>query len=73
MNILFLNAIAMPYKFGRLPLFIAFTCNLKWPDIVENILKLLKPADEPDIVYPEFQFKIRLSLNSLRRRMCLVL
>ena len=67
MNKLYLNAMAMLREFGKPTFFITFTCNPKWPDIVENIPKFLKPADKPDIICRVFHLKIKAFIECIKK------
>ncbi|XP_057811702.1 uncharacterized protein LOC131025941 [Salvia miltiorrhiza] len=49
-------------------LFITFTCNPKWPEIVRYVEKRgLKPEDRPDIVCRVFKMKLNNLINDLRK------
>ncbi|XP_057808815.1 uncharacterized protein LOC131023286 [Salvia miltiorrhiza] len=56
-------------KWARYPnLFITFTCNPKWPEIVRYVEKRgLKPEDRPDIVCRVFKMKLNNLINDLRK------
>ena len=40
---------AIVSKFGKLDLFITMTCNPKWREIEENLLRGQQVSDKPDI------------------------
>ncbi|KAF0688715.1 Uncharacterized protein FWK35_00039352, partial [Aphis craccivora] len=53
------DAMAIVRKYGKPDLFITFTCNPKWPEIVENIPSWLKANDRPDLVARVFHAKLK--------------
>lgn len=55
----YLDAMAIVRKFGYPDLFITFTCNPKWPEIVRLFNnKNLKPEDRPEILCRLFKAKL---------------
>ncbi|CEF61709.1 Helitron helicase-like domain-containing protein [Strongyloides ratti] len=48
------NALAVQRHFGKPHLFITFTCNPKWPEIINSLPKGFKATDRPDIVVRVF-------------------
>jgi hypothetical protein len=60
---LYMDAMALPKKFGKPDLFITFTCNPRWPEIVDAIPIGSHWRFETDIVDRVFELK----LNSLIR------
>ncbi|UYV76485.1 hypothetical protein LAZ67_14000604 [Cordylochernes scorpioides] len=44
---------------GRPDLFVTFTCNPRWTDIVENLLPNQNPSDRPDLVARVFNLKLQ--------------
>ena len=53
------DAMAYVRKYGRPDLFITFTCNSKWPEIINHLLPNQHAKDRPDIVARVFHQKIR--------------
>ncbi|XP_025190419.1 uncharacterized protein LOC112591015 [Melanaphis sacchari] len=53
------DAMAIVRKYGKPDLFITFTCNRKWPEIVDNIPNWLKANDRPDLVSRVFYAKLK--------------
>ncbi|XP_025194316.1 uncharacterized protein LOC112593940 [Melanaphis sacchari] len=53
------DAMAIVCKYGKPDLFITFTCNPKWPEIVDNIPHWLKANDRPDLVARVFHVKLK--------------
>ncbi|XP_025192330.1 uncharacterized protein LOC112592482, partial [Melanaphis sacchari] len=53
------DAMAIVRKYGKPDLFITFTCNPKWPEIVDNIPHWLKANDRPDLVARVFHAKLK--------------
>ena len=47
--------------------FITFTCNPKWPEIVQSLLPGQLAADRPDIVARVFKQKFTQFMKDLRR------
>ncbi|KAE9524087.1 hypothetical protein AGLY_015452 [Aphis glycines] len=56
---------AMTYvrNYGRLDLFITFTCNPKWPEITNQLLTGQTPSDRHDITARVFKQKIVVLMN----------
>lgn len=54
------DAMAICRQYGNPDLFITFTCNVKWPEIVREFNKKLgyKPDDRPDIISRVFKMKL---------------
>jgi len=46
-------------KYGKPDVFIKFTCNPRWPEIVNNIPSWLKANDRPDLVARMFHAKLK--------------
>lgn len=44
------DAMAMVSRYGKPDLFITFTCNAKWPEILENLNSYKTSNDRPDLV-----------------------
>jgi hypothetical protein len=54
---LYQDAMAVVRKYGKPDLFITFTCNPKWPEIIENLLPGQQPSDRPDLCSTVFALK----------------
>lgn len=65
---LFLNAMALPRRFGRPDLFITMTANPYWPEIQENIPNGSHWLDFPDIVDRVFMIKVANLIADIRER-----
>jgi hypothetical protein len=46
-------------KFGRLDLFITFTCNPEWPEIKNELFQDQKLFDKHDIISKVFHLKLK--------------
>ncbi|XP_022182211.1 uncharacterized protein LOC111042028 [Myzus persicae] len=53
------DAMSLVRKYGKPDLFITFTCNLRWPEIVDNIPCWLKATDRHDLVARVFHAKLK--------------
>uniref|UniRef100_A0A0N5BF22 ATP-dependent DNA helicase n=1 Tax=Strongyloides papillosus TaxID=174720 RepID=A0A0N5BF22_STREA len=53
------NALAVQRKYGKPHLFITFTCNPKWPEIVNSMTKNVNSIHRPDIVNRVFRYKMQ--------------
>ncbi|XP_065678383.1 uncharacterized protein LOC136093366 [Hydra vulgaris] len=51
----FEDAMAIIKKYGKLDLFITFTCNPKWREITENLYPVQNANDRPDLVTRVFK------------------
>ncbi|CAH9148733.1 unnamed protein product, partial [Cuscuta epithymum] len=61
------DAMAICRWIGYPNLFITFTCNPKWPEIVRFVeQRNLKPEDRPDIICRVFKMKLDALLNDFR-------
>ncbi|XP_057290930.1 uncharacterized protein LOC130613632 [Hydractinia symbiolongicarpus] len=58
MHQLYLDAMALVSKKGKPDLFLTFTCNPKWPEIVINLLPGQSASDRPDLVARVFKLKL---------------
>ena len=58
MHQLYFDAMALVAKIGKPDLFLTFTCNPKWPEIVQNLLPGQAPCDRPDLVSRVFRLKL---------------
>jgi len=55
----------MVRRYGKPDLFITFTCNSNWPEIVESIHPWETPNNRPDIVVRVFHAKVQELLRLL--------
>jgi hypothetical protein len=53
------DAMAMVRELGKPDLFITFTCNPKWPEILANLLPYQCANDRPDIIARVFHLKMK--------------
>ena len=60
------DSMSIARRFGRPDLFITFTCNPRWPEIVEHITAPQTRSERPDIVDRVFLSKLREFLDDLR-------
>ena len=58
MHQLYLDAMAIVAKFGKLDAFLTFTCNPKWREITENLLPGQHAHERPDLVSRVFRMKL---------------
>uniref|UniRef100_A0A0K0EC76 Helitron_like_N domain-containing protein n=1 Tax=Strongyloides stercoralis TaxID=6248 RepID=A0A0K0EC76_STRER len=61
------NALAVQRFYGKPHLFITFTCNPKWPEIINSLPNGFKSTDRPDIVVRVFALKLNELINMLRK------
>ncbi|XVF80343.1 hypothetical protein PTKIN_Ptkin15bG0062400 [Pterospermum kingtungense] len=64
------DAMVICRKFGYPDLFITFTCNEKWPEILEG-LKMIegqKAQDRPDIIARVFKIRLKLFMDELIKK-----
>jgi len=52
------DAMSLVAKYGKPDLFITFTCNPNWSEILENLHPNETPSDRPDLVARIFQQKL---------------
>ena len=60
------NALALVSHFGHPTLFITLTCNPRWEEITEQLLKGQSSFDRPDLVCRIFHAKLQAYLKNLR-------
>jgi hypothetical protein len=60
------DGIAICRVYGPPDLFITFTCNPKWPEIISTILEREQPNDRPDIIVRVFHIKLEQLLQDIR-------
>ncbi len=65
------DAMAIVTKYGKPDLFLTFTCNPNWAEIVENLRYNEKPCDRPDLIVRVFKHKFDDFLKSIIHRHCL--
>lgn len=58
-HMLYLDALSLPMRFHAPDLFITFTCNHKWPEIVDALPRGSTWQDHPDIVARVFWLKLK--------------
>ena len=56
---------AIVCHYGKPDLFITFTCNPQWPEIIQSLLQNQVPADRPDIVARVFKLKLKSFLQDI--------
>jgi Helitron helicase-like domain at N-terminus len=59
------DAMAIVSKFGPPDLFVTFTCNPAWPEIVNNLQAGEQSSDRPDLVARIFKLKLAEMINDL--------
>ncbi len=52
------DAMAIVREYGKPDLFVTFTCNPNWPEIVEELIPGQKAEDRPDIAARVFKMKL---------------
>ncbi|XP_014217458.1 uncharacterized protein LOC106645985 [Copidosoma floridanum] len=62
------DAMAYVRGFGRLCLFITYTCNPEWSEIKNELHKNQKPSDRHDIVSRVFHLKLRKLIDVLTKK-----
>lgn len=66
MQQLFQDSMAIVRYYGKPTLFITFTANPRWPEIVRNLFAGQQPADRPDLIARIFRLKVKQLLTDLR-------
>lgn len=64
----FQDAMAIVRKHHKPDLFVTFTCNPKWKEVMDAILPGQAPADRPDIVARVFKQKLRHFMEEITKR-----
>ena len=59
MNARFQDAMAIVRAYGKPDLFITFTCNPNWQEILDELLPGQKPFDRPDLIARVFNIKLQ--------------
>jgi hypothetical protein len=65
------DAMAICGKFGKPTLFVTFTCNPKWREIVANIPNYLTAFDRPDMVARVFHLKKKELVDDIEKKQVL--
>ncbi|MCP3667687.1 MAG: hypothetical protein GY696_35220, partial [Gammaproteobacteria bacterium] len=63
----FQDAMAIVREFHKPDLFITFTCNPKWPEVLGSLLPGQQSSDHPDIVARVFNRKVKQFLSELNK------
>jgi len=66
MGQLYQDAMARVCKFGKLDLFVTFTCNPKWKEITDALLPRQTAKDRPDLVTHVFNLKLDALLKDIK-------
>ncbi|GBO45271.1 hypothetical protein AVEN_197137-1, partial [Araneus ventricosus] len=53
------DAMAMVRKFGKPDLFLTFTCNPSWFEVLNCMEGVQRPEDRPDIIIRVFSMKLK--------------
>ncbi|GBN57856.1 hypothetical protein AVEN_43929-1, partial [Araneus ventricosus] len=59
------DAMAMVRKFGKPDLFLTFTCNPSWSEILNSMEGVQRPEDRPDIIVRVFNMKLKELLEDI--------
>ncbi|GBM15167.1 hypothetical protein AVEN_39084-1 [Araneus ventricosus] len=59
------DAMAMVRKFGKPNLFLTFTCNPSWSEILNSMEGVQRPEDRPDIIIRVFNMKLKELLEDI--------
>ena len=68
MHELYNDAMAIVRRYGKPDLFITFTCNPKWPEILDSLLSNQTPVDRPDLTARVFHQKLQLLLHDITQK-----
>ncbi len=63
---LYLDALALPRRFGKPDLFITVTCNPTWPEILQALPAGAKWQNHPDIVSRAFMLKLKSIITDIK-------
>jgi hypothetical protein len=66
MDQLYQDAMARVRKFGKLDLFVTFTCNLKWKEITYALLANQTAKDRPELITRVFNLKFDAFLKDIK-------
>lgn len=64
-HMLYLDALTLPQRYHCPDLFVTFTCNPKWPEIVREIPRGQSARDHPDIVARVFWLKFKTMMEDI--------
>ena len=64
-HMLYLDALTLPQRYHCPDLFVTFTCNPKWPEIVREIPRGQQARDHPDIVARVFWIKFKSMMDDI--------
>ncbi|GBN32331.1 hypothetical protein AVEN_206086-1 [Araneus ventricosus] len=59
------DAMAMVRKFGKPDIFLTFTCNPSWSEILNSMEGVQRPEDRPDIIVRVFNMKLKELLEDI--------
>ncbi|GBN68026.1 hypothetical protein AVEN_217851-1 [Araneus ventricosus] len=59
------DAMAMVRKFGKPDLFLTYTCNPSWSEILNSMEGVQRPEDRPDIIVRVFNMKLKELLEDI--------
>jgi hypothetical protein len=64
------DSIAICRKYGCPDLFVTFTSNGVWPEILEALSSILgqQPSDRPDIVNRVFKMKLNMLIDDIKKK-----
>jgi hypothetical protein len=61
----YLDAMCIVSKLGKPSLFITFTCNPAWPELIDALLPTNTASDRPDLIARVFNLKLRAFLHDV--------
>ena len=67
----YMDAMAIVCKYGKPDLFLTFTCNPRWPEIVDNLFPGQTASDRPDLVSRVFNMKVKMLMDDIHKRFVL--
>lgn len=64
------DSIAVCRKYGCPDLFVTFTSNAGWPEILETLSSIpgQQPSDRPDIVNRVFKMKLNMLMDDIKKK-----
>lgn len=68
---LYQDSMSVVRAHGKPDLFITFTCNSHWPEIVDELLPHQVPSDRPDLITRVFRLKLRELLDDILKKQVL--
>lgn len=71
MQQLYQDSMAIVRKMGKPDLFVTFTCNPKWKEIIDALLPGQSAVDRPDIVARVFKLKLQALMDDLLKKQVL--